>query len=430
MPSNQGEILFQERISTRAKPHARVAAGLARSYQITSIFRRFSVLDNLALAVQARSGSSFSFWKPVAAESALFDQARSIAAEVGLADKVSSIAAHLSHGEQRALEVGLALATRPKLVLLDEPMAGMGPEESQRMIALIKRIRAQVTVLLVEHDMDAVFRLADRISVMVDGRLIATGAPLRNPQQSRGQESLSGRRAMPSPEVENLETAYGASQVLFGLGLEIAAGEMVTLLGRNGMGKTTTVRSIMGLTRSSKGSIGFRGERIERLPPDRIARLGIALVPEGRQIFPNLSVREHLLAFAENRSGRSDPWTPEKVFSLFPRLAERWQNMGNQLSGGEQQMLAIGRALVTNPHLLILDEATEGLAPLVREEIWKCLERLRAAGQTILVIDKYVERLVKLADRHTIIERGRVAWQGTSAALDADRGLWHRYLGI
>jgi branched-chain amino acid transport system ATP-binding protein len=204
----------------------------------------------------------------------------------------------------------------------------------------------------------------------------------------------------------------------------------VALLGRNGMGKTTTVRSILGLTRSSRGSIAFRNQRIDRLPPDRIARLGIALVPEGRQIFPNLSVREHLVAFAGNRSARSDPWTPERVFELFPGLKEREDNQGNQLSGGEQQMLAIGRALVTNPHLLILDEATEGLAPLVREEIWNCLERLRAAGQTILVIDKYVERLVKLADRHTIIERGRVAWQGTSAALAADRGLWHRYLGI
>jgi branched-chain amino acid transport system ATP-binding protein len=231
-------------------------------------------------------------------------------------------------------------------------------------------------------------------------------------------------------EVESLETAYGTSQVLFGLNLRIEAGEAVTLLGRNGMGKTTTVRSIMGLTRSFKGSIAFRGERIERFPPDRIARLGIALVPEGRQIFPNLSVHEHLVAFAGNRSGRNDPWTPERVFELFPRLSERKENQGNQLSGGEQQMLAIGRALVTNPHLLILDEATEGLAPLVREEIWKCLERLRAAGQTILVIDKYVERLVKLADRHTIIERGRVAWHGSSRELDADRGLWQRYLGI
>ncbi len=177
MPSNQGEIVFLNDYLTHAKPHARVAAGLARSYQITSIFRRFSVLDNLALAVQARSGSSFSFWKPVARETALFDEARAIAAEVDLTAKLSYMGNELSHGEQRALEVGLALATRPKLVLLDEPMAGMGPEESQRMIALIKRIRAQVTVLLVEHDMDAVFRLADRISVMVNGRLIATGAP-------------------------------------------------------------------------------------------------------------------------------------------------------------------------------------------------------------------------------------------------------------
>ena len=231
-------------------------------------------------------------------------------------------------------------------------------------------------------------------------------------------------------EVKGLETAYGMSQVLFGIALSVSAGEAITLLGRNGMGKTTTIRSIMGLTRARAGTITFRGQRIERESTDRIARMGIALVPEGRQIFPNLSVRENLVAFAENRSGRQDPWTPGKVLEFFPRLAERVDNMGNQLSGGEQQMLAIGRALVTNPHLLILDEATEGLAPLVREEIWKCLERLRAAGQTILVIDKYIERLVRLADRHTIIERGRVAWQGTSAELDADRGLWHRYLGV
>jgi len=231
-------------------------------------------------------------------------------------------------------------------------------------------------------------------------------------------------------EISALETSYGASQVLYGLELEIRAGEVVTLLGRNGMGKTTTVRSIMGLTPARGGEIRFRGARIEREAPDRIARLGLALVPEGRQIFPNLSVREHLAAFAGNRAGAAGPWTPQRVFDLFPRLAERAGNMGNQLSGGEQQMLAIGRALVTNPHLLILDEATEGLAPLVREEIWQCLARLRKAGQTILVIDKYVERLIRLADRHTIIERGRVAWQGSSAELDADHALWHRYLGV
>jgi branched-chain amino acid transport system ATP-binding protein len=231
-------------------------------------------------------------------------------------------------------------------------------------------------------------------------------------------------------EVENLETAYGASQVLFKVDFQIKEGETRALLGRNGMGKTTTVRSILGLTRSRGGSIRFRGRSIEREAPDRIARLGIAVVPEGRQIFPNLTVRENLAAFAANRSARGDPWTLDKVLDFFENLKSRQNHMGNQLSGGEQQMLAIGRALVTNPHLLILDEATEGLAPLIREEIWKCLAKLRAAGQTILVIDKYIERLVKLADRHTIIERGRVAWQGTSAELDADRGLWHRYLGV
>jgi branched-chain amino acid transport system ATP-binding protein len=231
-------------------------------------------------------------------------------------------------------------------------------------------------------------------------------------------------------EVRDIETAYGASQVLFGVSFAIRGGEVATLLGRNGMGKTTTVRSILGLTPARRGSVRFRGQSIERLAPDRIGRLGIAVVPEGRQIFPNLTVRENLVAFAGNRSGASDPWTLARVYRLFPRLEARAENMGNQLSGGEQQMLAIGRGLMTNPHLLILDEATEGLAPLVREEIWRCLAELRAAGQTVLVIDKYVERLVRLADRHTIIERGRVAWQGSSAELAADHSLWHRYLGV
>jgi branched-chain amino acid transport system ATP-binding protein len=229
-------------------------------------------------------------------------------------------------------------------------------------------------------------------------------------------------------DVARLETAYGASQVLFGIDLQIDAGEAVSLLGRNGMGKTTTVRSIMGLTRCAKGEVAFLGRRIETDSPDRIARAGIALVPEGRQIFPNLTVRENLEAFAAHRSGNR--WTVERIFDLFANLKERQHHFGNQLSGGEQQMLAIGRALVTNPHLLILDEATEGLAPLVREEIWKCLARLRAEGQALLVIDKYVDRLIQLADRHVILERGRVAWKGSSAELNADRALWHRYLGV
>ncbi len=231
-------------------------------------------------------------------------------------------------------------------------------------------------------------------------------------------------------EVSGLEVAYGSSQVLFGLDLAMAAGEAATLLGRNGMGKTTTLRAICGLQPVTAGTIRFMGESMAGWRPDRIGRAGIALVPEGRQCFPNLTVDEHLVAFFANRRQQPDPWTPARVYDLFPRLRERARNLGNQLSGGEQQMLAIGRALVTNPRLLILDEATEGLAPLVREEIWACLLRLRAAGQSILVVDKYVEKLIELADHHTLIERGRVVWHGTSAELDADHGIWQRFLGI
>ncbi len=229
---------------------------------------------------------------------------------------------------------------------------------------------------------------------------------------------------------EGLETFYGESQVLFGMDLEVGAGEMVTLMGRNGMGKTTTIRSILGLTPPRAGQVLLDGEPLHGRPPHAIARTGLGLVPEGRQIFPNLSVAENLVATAANRSGRSDPWTEQRVYALFPRLAERRGNMGGQLSGGEQQMLAIGRALMTNPRLLILDEATEGLAPLIRAEIWSCLSGLKADGQAILVIDKNVDALARLADRHTIIEKGRVAWAGDAAAFRADPSLKERYLGV
>ncbi len=231
-------------------------------------------------------------------------------------------------------------------------------------------------------------------------------------------------------DVDRIETCYGLSQVLFGVSLSIAPGEMVTLMGRNGMGKTTTVRSIMGLTPARAGSIRFAGREIRALPAYRVAKLGLGLVPEGRQIFPNLSVRENLVATAANRLDAAAPWTLAKVHALFPRLAERGDSMGNQLSGGEQQMLAIGRALMTNPRLLILDEATEGLAPLIRAEIWQCLAQLKAAGLAILVIDKNVDALTRIADRHTIIERGRVVWTGTSRELAGASELQHRYLGV
>ncbi len=228
----------------------------------------------------------------------------------------------------------------------------------------------------------------------------------------------------------DVETAYGASQVLFGLTLGVDAGEVVTLMGRNGMGKTTTVRAIMGQLPLHAGDITFEGASIKGRATHRIAKGGIGLVPEGRQIFPNLTVRENLVATAHNTAGRPDPWTLDRVLATFPLLGHRLNGMGNELSGGEQQMLAIGRALMTNPRLLILDEATEGLAPRVRAEIWTRLSELKQAGQSILVIDKNVAALTRIADRHYIIEKGRVVWSGTSPELIEATDIQHRYLGV
>ena len=231
-------------------------------------------------------------------------------------------------------------------------------------------------------------------------------------------------------EINGLETAYGQSQVLFGMELNVGKGEVVTLLGRNGMGKTTTLHSVMGLVPSRSGNIRFQGQELRELPLYQIAKTGLSLVPEGRQIFPNLTVLENLVATASNRSQSENPWNLDRVFDLFPRLPNRIHHMGNQLSGGEQQMLAIGRALMTNPKLLILDEATEGLAPLIRNEIWNCVSNLKSAGQSILLVDKNIDALTRIADRHYIIEKGKVVWKGTSSELQGDQDLQHRFLGV
>ncbi len=230
--------------------------------------------------------------------------------------------------------------------------------------------------------------------------------------------------------VSGLQSAYGRSQVLFDVELRVGEGEVVTLLGRNGMGKTTTVRSVMGLLKPRAGTVVFTGHNVFGSTPEAVARLGVGLVPEGRQIFPTLTVRENLVATASNRLKRQAPWTLERIYALFPRLGERASQAAGTLSGGEQQMLAVGRALMTNPKLLILDEATEGLAPVIRTEIWRCIEALKAEGQSILLIDKNIHVLKRLADRHYILEKGRTVWSGTSADLTAHADLVYRYVGI
>ena len=231
-------------------------------------------------------------------------------------------------------------------------------------------------------------------------------------------------------EMGGLDAFYGQSQALFGMSLSVEAGQVVSLMGRNGMGKTTTIRSIMGLIRPRGGSLSFQGQDLIGLAPYKVAQLGLGLVPEGRQIFPNLTVRENLVATARTSQGTSKPWTLDRVYELFPRLEDRQGSMGNQLSGGEQQMLAVGRALTTNPTLLLLDEATEGLAPLIRDEIWSCLSALKSAGQAILIIDKNVETLTEICDHHFIVEKGHLVWNGNSDELRANPEIQQQYLGV
>jgi|TARA_R110000850_G_scaffold277144_4_gene424417 branched-chain amino acid transport system ATP-binding protein len=234
----------------------------------------------------------------------------------------------------------------------------------------------------------------------------------------------------PLLEVKDIETSYGASQVLFGVSFNVAEGELVTLIGRNGMGKSTTVKTIMGVLSPKTGSIAFRGRFVHGAPSYVVGRSGVSVVPEGRQVFPNLSVRENLIATARKPSHAADPWTLDKVYAMFPRLRERERNLGSNLSGGEQQMLAIGRALLTNPELLILDEATEGLAPLARAEIWKALSQLKSAGLALVVIDKNIAPLLRLADRHYVMEKGRIVWQGSSDDLRAHPEVLQEYVGV
>ena len=232
-------------------------------------------------------------------------------------------------------------------------------------------------------------------------------------------------------ELKNVESCYGPSQVLFGVDLHIDAGEVVTLMGRNGMGKTTTTRTMMGLTPATKGSLSFNGQDITRVAPYKISQAGIGYVPEGRQTFPNLTVYENLIATASNHTGTTDIWTVARVVELFPRLGERFKQYARTLSGGEQQMLAIGRALMTNPLFMILDEATEGLAPIIRDEIWHVLEHnLKESGQAILVIDKHPEAMARIADRHYVMEKGKIVWTGTSQELLDNTDMQHKYLGV
>ena len=493
LKSDEGRIRFGGIDISALDMPARADLGLARSFQIAAVLPECTALENVALAVQARSGSSFSFFGRAGCEEALNAPARATLERVGLLARAGDRAGQLSHGEKRALEIAIALALRPRLMLLDEPFAGLGSEETRAAIGLIHALKSKVTMLLVEHDMDAVFALADDIGVLVSGRLIAWGAPEAVRADARvraaylGEEGLAGgalveeTAAVPSARVrehdrggachpretagpgrrrearrkgrrrfwmpafagmtervnpakptvmlsvEAIQAGYDGAKVLHGVDFELGEGEALALIGRNGMGKTTTVRALFGLLPLEAGRIVFEGAALDGRPPYAIARVGLGLVPEGRQAFPSLTVEENLVATARPGRGR---WTLAEVFRFFPPLDERRRAYGDRLSGGEQQMLAIGRALMTNPKLIVLDEATEGLAPLVRAKIWDCLKRLKAEGQSILVIDKNLEALLDFVDRIAVIEKGRIVWRGSAGAFRAEPSIIERFLHL
>ncbi|MCL4109764.1 UNVERIFIED_CONTAM: hypothetical protein GTU68_018491 [Idotea baltica] len=391
-------FLHQEDITTLGTAD-RAKKGLARTFQISSLAMEDSVLQNVMLGAVGAHGSAFRFFRHVLGQNDLRDRAITALEEAGLADFAQSQVSALSHGQRRQVEIAIALAMDPKVFVMDEPMAGLGAAGSTQLTGLLSDLRHRAPILLVEHDMDAVFALADRISVLVYGEIIATGTV---------------------DEIRNNQS----NQALFGVNLEVQPGEALALLGRNGMGKTTTIKTICRMLPLTSGKIIFDGHDLGPKPSHHAAQLGLGLVPEGRRCFRTLTVTENLIAAA-----RPGYWTQARVSDLFPRLAERAQQIAGQLSGGEQQMLAIGRALMTNPTLLLLDEATEGLAPVVRQEIWAAITHVRQeTGLALLVVDKSMKEMSALCEHAVILDKGRSVWTGFFKDLDVETT--HRYLGV
>jgi branched-chain amino acid transport system ATP-binding protein len=413
LKADAGAVRLDGREITGLAPEARARAGLGRSFQRNNLFPDLTVAESLATACALRRGQAPVFWRGFATLAGVHEQAGAIAERAGLADLLDRRVRHLSYGNQRQLEVALALACEPSVLLLDEPTAGMSPEETRTMKALIERLPHDLTVLMIEHDMDVVFDIAERVTVLDYGKVIASGTPDEIRASDIVREIYLGRD----------------DHILQGVSFEVPEGSVVSLLGRNGAGKTTTLRSIMRLTPPRRGRVRFGGRSLDRLAPHRIACAGIALVHETRGIFPSLTVRENL-EIASRKPDQGMGWTLERAFALFPRLRERERQGGTTLSGGEQQMLAIARALVANPRLILMDEPTEGLAPIIVAEIRRVLEGLKAEGVTMLLVEQNFALATALADHNVVIGKGQVRWQGPSGALRQASDVTGTWLGV
>jgi branched-chain amino acid transport system ATP-binding protein len=439
LPADGGEARFKDGAITGLAPHQVVARGVSRSFQIISVFQALTVFENVRIAVQAKHRQRFAMLADALGLADVSEEAARLLQAVGLGDRLATIAANLSHGDQRLLEIAIALATRPELLLLDEPLAGLSASDRTRVAELIRTLRHSATIVLIEHDIDQVLALSDRITVLHQGRVIAEGGPAEIQQNAEVQTAYLGRlkvasttsagrrhaASAPLLSVEGVDAFYGKSHVLHGVSLEVFPGEVVSLLGRNGAGKTTTLAAITGVVPPRRGRITYRGLEVAGRPPEEIARMGVGLVPQGRRIFPNLTLLENL-QIARRGSGA---WTLERVFTTFPKLAQRRDARGATLSGGELQLLAIARALMGNVELLLLDEPFEGLAPTIIETVWSLLDAIKGET-TLLLVEQNADLALALSDRAYVINNGSIAWTGEAEALRGEEGLRVRLLGV
>ena len=441
---DSGSIFFAGRDVTRLSPSARVRAGMARTFQVTNVFPRLTVADNVAVPVLALAGEAVQAWRRLDAMDDVQPRVRRLLDTVGLAQRATEAAAVLSHGDRRLLEIALALACEPRMLLLDEPTAGMGSGERDRVLDQIRALaaRGSLTILLVEHDMEVVFGLAERIVVLHQGKIVADGPPQRIRDDARVREIYLGNANVapfaapahagaPLLEISRLDAGYGLAHVLHEVRFEVARGEIVALLGRNGVGKTTTLRSIAGLNTPWRGSsIRVAGKPVAGEPPERIAALGISYVPDDRRIFADLTAAENLKIARLALRREETRWTRERIEAIFPPLSKLWERKGRHLSGGEQKMLAIARALATDPSLLLLDEPSEGLSPLIVRILSDALAQIRGEGVTVLLADQNLMFARAVADRALVMERGRLVHAASRAELIANDPALQRLLAV
>jgi branched-chain amino acid transport system ATP-binding protein/branched-chain amino acid transport system permease protein len=426
------------------KPEDITAAGVGRSFQITNLFVGLSVEENIRLAVQARSPMRYAMWRSTVAIADINAETTELLGYLGLAGIERAQAASLSYGGQRLLDMGLALATRPKILLLDEPLAGLAVAERERIANLVKTISSEIPVLLVEHDIDRVFRIADYVTVMNDGAVLVDGSveDARNNEKVReiyigsGASAVAAKTRLSAASsqsllvVDRVDTFYGKSHILNAVSLDVREREIVALLGRNGAGKSTLLKTLMGTAPPAAGAIRLAGDDMTGRPSDVIARNGVGYVPQGRGLFAGMTVAQNLeLGRLKRLTGAGTHWDEEKVIQFFPRLGQRWRTPADFLSGGEQQMAAVARALVGDVRLLLLDEPFEGLSPAVTEELFEAFDKLRAEI-AVVIVDHHLDLALALSDRTVVLERGAVSWRGASNELRDDLALRRKVLWL